>query len=219
MASVSSVIPLEFPVGNLLRKWGPGKDPKVDPPDEVLGWEGPEPVGGEVAQQFRAYERLWNRAKWFALSVAVGAAIGAAAMGWIDRASTPAMGGGLATIGAEVIASRLIGEATYTAYNSANGYLGVGDSSTAFAVGQTDLQASSNKARVVMDGGYPSRATNVVTFKATFNGSTANFAWLENGVFNHASAGQMLVRKVVNLGTKASGSTWEFSKTVTITAA
>jgi hypothetical protein len=124
---------------------------------------------------------------------------------------------GLTTAGAAHIAGAIIGEAL-TAFNNANAYLGAGDSSTAFAVGQTDLQASSNKYRQGMDVSYPSRASNVITFRATFASGVGNFAWQENGVFNASTAGTMLTRKVANLGTKVSGATWEFTKTITITA-
>lgn len=123
---------------------------------------------------------------------------------------------GLTTAGAAHIAGAIIGE-SLTAFNNANAYLGVGDSSTAFAVGQTDLQASTNKVRIAMDATYPSRASNVITFRATAGSGTANFAWQENGVFNASSGGTMLVRKAANLGTKVSGATWRLTKTVTIT--
>ena len=128
---------------------------------------------------------------------------------------------GLTTIGASAIASLVIGDAAYTAYSNANAYLGVEDDNTAFAIGQTDLIAATNKARIAMDATYPTRAANVITFKATAASGVANWAWLANGVFNHASASSipsaMLTRKVVNLGTKVSGATWVFTKTVTIT--
>ena len=124
---------------------------------------------------------------------------------------------GLTTAGAVHIAGAIIGEAL-TDYDAANGYLGAGDDNTAFSVAQTNLQAVTNKVRVVQDGGYPSRSSNVLTFRATAGSSVGNFAWLENALFNASSAAQMLVRKVINLGTKVAGATWIFTKTITITA-
>lgn len=106
-----------------------------------------------------------------------------------------------------------------TAFNNANAHIGVGDSTTAFAVGQTDLQAATNKLRKAMDATYPSGATNVLTFRSTFATGDANFAWQEWGVFNASSAGTMLNRKVESLGTKTNTQTWQFTVTLTFTTA
>lgn len=106
-----------------------------------------------------------------------------------------------------------------TAFNNANSYIGVGDSTTAFAAGQTDLQAATNKTRKAMDSTYPSGASNVITFRSTFGTSDANYAWQEWGVFNASSAGTMLNRKVESLGTKTSAQTWQFTVVLTFTTA
>lgn len=109
--------------------------------------------------------------------------------------------------------------AAVTAFNNANAHIGVGDSTTAFAAGQTDLQAATNKLRKAMDATYPSGATNVITFRSTFATGDANFAWQEWGVFNSASGGTMLNRKVESLGTKTSSQTWQYTVTLTFTTA
>lgn len=106
-----------------------------------------------------------------------------------------------------------------TAFNNANSYIGVGDSTTAHAVGQTDLQAATNKMRKAMDATYPSGATNVLTFRSTFATTDANWAWQEWGVFNAATGGTMLNRKVESLGTKTNTQTWQFTVTLTFTTA
>lgn len=106
-----------------------------------------------------------------------------------------------------------------TAFNNANAYIGVGDSSTAFAAGQTDLQAATNKLRKAMDATYPSGAANVITFRSTFGTSDANFAWNEWGTFNASSGSTMLNRKVESLGTKTNTQTWQFTVTLTVTTA
>lgn len=121
----------------------------------------------------------------------------------------------LTNAGRDLIAAMIIGEAA-TPMNAANGYLGVGDSTTAFAVAQTDLQAASNKFRKILSGA-PGWSTNVLTFVAAFATGEANFAWQEVAVFNASSAGTMLCRVVQSLGTKASG-TWTLTHTVTVTA-
>ncbi len=113
------------------------------------------------------------------------------------------------------IAKTIIGESV-TTFAEANAYLGVGDSTTAFAASQTDLQAVSNKLRKAMDTGYPQRTNNALKFKATFGDSDANFAWQEWGVFNASSGGTMANRKVESKGTKDGGS-WVFEVTLTPT--
>lgn len=125
----------------------------------------------------------------------------------------------LTNAGRDHIATALVDEASVTEFNNANAYLGVGDSSTAFAASQTDLQAGANKHREAMDATYPQRAANVLTFRATFETGDANFAWNEWATFNAAAAGTMLQRKVESLGTKTSAQSWELTATLTVTAA
>lgn len=121
----------------------------------------------------------------------------------------------LVNLARDMAADAVIGGSTYTKFNAANAYLGVGDNSAAFDVSQTDLQAASNKLRKAMDATYPSRSGNVVTYRATFGTSEANFAWNEVGVFNAVSGGQMLSRLVSALGTKTSSASWQLTLTQT----
>ncbi len=117
------------------------------------------------------------------------------------------------TLGRDFIANAIINGGTATAgqaltwYNNANAALGVGDSTTAFAAAQTDLQAATNKLRKGMEATFPSVAVNVISFKSSFATGEANWVWNEWGIFNAASGVTMLSRKVEALGTKASG-TW-----------
>ena len=117
------------------------------------------------------------------------------------------------TLGKERNAALFAGEAV-TALNNANAFIGVGDSSTAFAVGQTDLQAASNKHREAMDATYPQRSGAVVTYKATFEAADAQFAWAEWGLFDASTSGTMISRKVESHGTKAAD---EWALTITLT--
>lgn len=111
-----------------------------------------------------------------------------------------------------------------TFFNNGNAAIGVGDSTTAAAATQTDLQAATNKLRKAMDATYPSHTDGTgsgaatVTFRATFGSSDANFAWQEWIVANSPTAGtgRALNRKVESLGTKASGTTWVFTVTLTL---
>lgn len=123
----------------------------------------------------------------------------------------------LTNAGRDLIATALVGEA-FTAFNAANSYIGVGDSSTAFAATQADLVASTNKLRKAMESAYPTRATNVLTFRSLFGTAEANYAWNEWGVFNAAASGTLLNRKVESLGTKTSAQSWQLTVTLTVTA-
>lgn len=120
----------------------------------------------------------------------------------------------LTNAGRDEIAKLLIG--TGTNFANANARIGVGDSTTAFAATQTDLQAATNKLRKAMDATFPTVSGNVITLKSTFAAADANFAWQEWGVFNAATAGTMLNRVVENNGTKLSGQTWVFQVTLTV---
>jgi hypothetical protein len=131
--------------------------------------------------------------------------------------------------GASVQWQTLIGNGTGTGggaltfYNNANAAIGVGDSATAAAAGQTDLQAATNRLRKGMDATYPQHtdgtavANNTITFRSTFGNAEANFTWNEWGVFNSptAATGRMLNRAVQALGAKASGS-WQLTVTLSL---
>jgi hypothetical protein len=118
--------------------------------------------------------------------------------------------------GRNFIAAAIMNDGPPTFFDNTNAYIGVGDSTTAFASSQTDLQAASNKTRKAMDGGFPSLATNVITFRSTFATGDANFAWEEWGTFNASTVGTMLQRKVESLGTKTSAQTWEITVDITV---
>jgi hypothetical protein len=133
--------------------------------------------------------------------------------------------------GASVQWQTLIGNGTGTAgqaltfFNNANAAIGVGDSSTAAADTQTDLQAATNKLRRAMDATYPlhtdstgTAGSKSVAFRSTFATGDANWVWNEWGVFNSptAATGRMLNRKVENLGTKTSAASWVLTITLSL---
>jgi hypothetical protein len=105
-----------------------------------------------------------------------------------------------------------------TAYSSANANIVVGDSATAAAAAQTDMQGTT--ATAAMDSTYPQVTAQTATFRATFGTSAANFAWNELGVKNGAGAVSgailMLNRKVTSLGTKTSAASWVVTLTITL---
>lgn len=105
--------------------------------------------------------------------------------------------------------------------------LGVGDSSTAATVADTDLGAAAGATHrqfYVMDATYPTQSAGVLTCKSTFASGDANFAWAEwcidvgtptvsNGTTVNAL---MLNHRIAALGTKSSGASWALTATVTI---
>lgn len=122
----------------------------------------------------------------------------------------------------------LIGNGTATAaqaltyFNNANAHIGVGNSTTAAAATQTDLQGAS-KTRKAMEATYPTHtdgtgaASNAqIVFRSVFATGDANYAWEEWGVFNASTAGRMLNRKVEALGTKTSSAAWTLTVTLSI---
>ena len=134
------------------------------------------------------------------------------------RERVTADGNLLVNAGMDLMWDAVIGTAI-TAFSNANAYLGVGDSSTAAAASQTDLQASSNKTRKAMNATYPDQPANSqIRFQSDFGSSDANYQWLEVAAFNASSAGTMLNRLVPGggLGTKASGATWTLTLVITL---
>lgn len=119
---------------------------------------------------------------------------------------------GLTTVGVNFLSQAAIGQGT--PFSAANARLGVGNGTTTFAVGQTDLQGAS-KFRKGMDTGYPAITPPKLTFKSTFAQNEANFPWNEWGIFNAASGGVMLNRVVESNGTKQSNQTWVLEVEVT----
>lgn len=117
----------------------------------------------------------------------------------------------------------LIGVAVQ-AYNNTNARIGTGNSATAAAVTDIDLGAAAgagNRQFVLMDATFPSRATNTITFRATFTSTLGNYAWQEWGIDNGTANGTtvtaaFLNHKITSWGTKVSGASWQFTVTLVI---
>lgn len=112
---------------------------------------------------------------------------------------------------------------TLTYFDNTNAKLGVGDSNSAAVVTQTDLQAGANKLRKAMDVTFPTHTDGTtvlgnaqIVYQSTFATGDANFAWEEFALFNAATAGRMLFRKVQSLITKTSAATVVFTVTITL---
>jgi hypothetical protein len=122
------------------------------------------------------------------------------------------------TAGLQAMGRLVTAQGSVTAFSNPNAHTGVGDSTTAFAVGQTDLQAATNKLRKAMDTGYPTDpAGGAWVWRSVFAGGDANFAWAEMAVFNASSGGIMLCRVVSAQGTKTAGQVWTLTYTMTVT--
>lgn len=126
----------------------------------------------------------------------------------------------LTTAGLNRLTALLIGASTGT-MDATRVRLGVGDSSTAAAVGDTSLGA--NQYFMTMDATYPTQSNGVVTLQATYGSSVANFVWncwgCDVGTATVAAGTAvntpLMNRKVAALGTKSSGS-WVLNVTITI---
>lgn len=127
--------------------------------------------------------------------------------------------GGVTTAGKNAIADRIVANGVSAAFDATTGYLGVGNSATAWSAAQTDLIGTAVRALVSATPTHPASTTTVWT--TTFGSAVANFVWNEQGVFNAAAAGTMLLRHVIALNggvAKTSGEVWSLSLTTVFTS-
>jgi hypothetical protein len=113
------------------------------------------------------------------------------------------------TAGLTYIASRMA-SATATAMS----HMAVGTGAVAAAAGNTAL--GTETARVALGSTTPG-ATNIV-YSASFGAGVGTGALTEAGVFNAASAGNMLCRTVFSVINKAANDTMTITWTVTLAA-
>jgi hypothetical protein len=110
-------------------------------------------------------------------------------------------------VGKEVIAARLVGNTI-----AVPSHMAVGSDSTAAATGQTAL--GGELGRVVLDSTV--RASNVLTYVATFPAGTGTGALAEAAILNAASTGNMLCRTTFSTVNKAAGDTIVITWNVTV---
>lgn len=118
-----------------------------------------------------------------------------------------------------MIATVLTNQTAGNPWANSNAQIGVGDSSTAEAATQTELQAATNRFYAGMNATYPSRSNQTVSFQTDFTTGNANYVWNEWTVATGSSGSPPsgtvnLNRKVASLGTKASG-TWTLTAQIT----
>lgn len=133
---------------------------------------------------------------------------------------------GLTNAVRDAIATAIFSNAAITPAFATGAHIGVGNSTTAYANTQTNLQATAGgAARAAMMGGFPTNPQGGrLVYKASFGTGVANFAWQEWGVFSAVGSGDpptggtMLNRRVESLGTKTSAQTWEITATLDFVA-
>lgn len=168
-----------------------------------------------------------DQTEWVAYRRSIRCPLGAdfEALGVEPYETVTAPGNLLTTAGLQRLTNLLIG-AGGTALTNTTARLGVGNSATAAAVGQADLQAAAGAANrwfQIMDATFPTAVNGVVTLKSTFSTADGNHVWNEwasdIGTATVTSSAvvnaTMLNRAVQSLGTKVSGS-WVLTSTITI---
>ena len=138
----------------------------------------------------------------------------------------------ITTSGLTFLSGRITGSTSINPLSAGYTRIGVGDSSTAAAVGQTDLQAATNKYwKQIVASGYPSISGGVIQWQSAFGSGVANFVWnewaIDNGGTGTAggtandnstvSSTLFFNRAVASLGTKVSGTTATITVTITET--
>ncbi|WIC88873.1 minor tail protein [Rhodococcus phage Shagrat] len=143
----------------------------------------------------------------------------------------------LVSVGIDRITSLIVGAGGGT-LTSTTGFIGVGATNTAAAIGNTALAGDNNASTARyngLDGGFPTRSTTTATndtinASATFGSGIAEFVWAEwcigmvsSGTVTPGSARAslgttpiILNRKVDSLGTKGAGSTWTLAAKIVL---
>ena len=118
--------------------------------------------------------------------------------------------------------NQLCGLGSPAVYGTAS-YIGVGTSTTAANATQDGLEAgTSARDYQAMESGFPDRTDQTMTWKSVWGSGEGNFAWEEWSIRSASSGvggestGTALNRKVASLGTKASGSEWTLTVTITV---
>ena len=115
------------------------------------------------------------------------------------------------TAGKTFIASRMAGTAS-----AVMGWMEVGTSTQAAAVGDTALvlPVSASRTATSVSGGTAS--TNTVVYATTFPAGTGTGALTEAGIFNASSSGTLLCRTVFSVINKGASDSMTITWTVTI---
>ena len=119
------------------------------------------------------------------------------------------------TVGVNELWKLATGQSVAT-FTNATAQIGIGDSAVAAVAGQTDLQAATNKTYKAMAATYPTApSAGAVQFQSVFASADANYVWNEF-VVRQGTSLICFDRGVQALGTKASGTTWTATVTLSI---
>lgn len=135
----------------------------------------------------------------------------------------------ITTSGLTFLANRIVGVTTVNPLSAGYTRIGVGDGTTAAAVGQTDLQGTNKFYKQIVSSGYPTVTGGVMVWQSIFGSSQGNYAWQEWAIDNGGtgtaggtandnstvSSTLFFNRSVASLGTKASGTTATITVTIT----
>lgn len=115
---------------------------------------------------------------------------------------------------AEILSIASATSLTLTAVYSGTGGTGTGKFAAKVVATETGLKGASSLYKA-MDGSFPTRAAQTLTFQSVFGSSEANFAWREVSLDNGNVANKNFNRKIASLGTKSTG-TWTLQLQLTI---
>lgn len=119
------------------------------------------------------------------------------------------------TVGCNEVWALVTGQSVNT-FTNASATIGIGDSAAAAVAGQVDLMAPTNTSYKPMSQGYPTApSAGSVQFQAVFGSADANFVWNEF-VIRQATSLICIDRGVQALGTKAAGTKWTATVTLSI---
>ena len=119
------------------------------------------------------------------------------------------------TVGTNELWKLATGQSANT-FTNAQATIGIGDSTTVAAIAQTDLQATTNKTYKAMSASFPSvPSAGAIQFQAVFGGADANYVWSEF-VVRHAASLICFDRGVSAMGTKAAGTSWTATVTLSL---
>ena len=124
----------------------------------------------------------------------------------------------------DLIGKQMLGQQTSSQdWSSGNSYLHVGSSTATFTSTQNFL-LSTGAVMKGLDAGYPTYSVTsggapVLTARATFTTSEANFDWNEWAWRNSSTTttGDSMNRKQETLGTKASTQSWQLTTSISVT--